>query len=119
MGDRGAKETIFCVRRILPLVMVVTGWQEGMMGSQERKAQRVEGRGNSEGWESGWPVVGVGGVNVPDIPEAGAETVMLILDAWGAVRHCLCASWAEAPSGSRMGVKTLDQGSRLCPERNI
>lgn len=87
MGDRGAKEMVFCVRRILLLVMVITGWQEGMMGSQERKARRAEGRGDSEGWESGWPVVGVKGVHVPDIPEAGAEPVMLILEAWGAVRH--------------------------------
>lgn len=44
--------------------MVGMGRQEGMMGSQERKAQRAEGRGNGEGWGYGQLVgrveVGVG-----------------------------------------------------------
>lgn len=43
MGDRGAKEIIFCVRRILPLVMMGTGWQEGMMDGKPRE-KGPEGR---------------------------------------------------------------------------
>lgn len=56
-----------------------------MAGSQERKAQRAEGRDNGEGWGSGWPEAGGergAEGRLMSVPEAGAEKVMLILDAW-------------------------------------
>lgn len=85
MGDRGDKEMIFCVRRILPWSWWAwdgkRGWWEArrerprgqkagaMVKGGDLAGLKQEGRRGAEG-------------RLMSVPEAGAEKVMLILDAW-------------------------------------